>query len=83
VTLFFALVWFSFTWMSCSAFALSNHFFVLTCCQSAPQGEEIWKIKLIWTLIYGDERLTSVLVRVLWRFVLSILVWWLLGIACW
>jgi hypothetical protein len=31
----------------------------------------------------GDEWLTSVLVRVLWHFVLSILVWWLLWIACW
>jgi hypothetical protein len=41
-----------FTWMSCSSFALSNHFFVLTCCQSAPQGGEIWKIKLIWILIW-------------------------------
>jgi hypothetical protein len=47
------------------------------------KGEKFGKSSWYEPWFDGDEWLTSVLVRVLWRFGLSILVWWLLGIACW
>jgi hypothetical protein len=50
---------------------------------SLLKGEKFGKSSWYQPWFDSDERLTSVLVRVLWHFVLSILVWWLLGIACW